>query len=290
LGLLTEAQAANLKMQSPQQVLLGVQAWMAKRGMAGGWLLLLDYAKAFDSVNLDLVQVLLEFLNFPPQIIRAFEALSTKHSTQVLTQEGLTPSFYQRRVGLRQGCPLSPLLFALFLAPLLRALITSYEGEAPVWAFADDLTFGTGSAWNLQEKLNIVQHASKMLGLTISQEKTGCTPFMSPLDAQTHTTVTWLDKTLVPRLRGHTFRLLGVWMSPFHAPRHMLEQVVVELVAWLRLAMQSPTSWATRQRIVNHMLVPRLAYRLQSCLWADAQLRDLDKKIGAYVLWQVRVL
>jgi ribonuclease HI len=283
-GLIPKTQAANQKMQTTQQVLLGLQAWLARRGRQGGWLLLIDFQRAFDSINLDIVEVLLTELGFAPLVRDAFLAMYVEHSTRILTMDGLTDRLFLRRVGLRQGCPCSPLVFSLVLAPLLWSLESQYlNQELALWAFADDLTMGGGNLAILQLKLDQVEYMSIMLGLTISRTKSVVVPFGRPPDPS-GVGLQWRDGSPVSLQEALTVRILGVWMALSMDPRDMLNQVIHELVHTFRGALQAPTSWKSRVRIVNSILVPRLAYRLQQCLWSDVQLREVDQKLTEFVM------
>ena len=80
-------------------------------------LLLIDFEKAFDTVNWDYLDTLLEKLGFGPYYRRCIRALYWGATAQVRVNGCLSHPFPIQR-GTRQGCPLSPLLFALAIEPL----------------------------------------------------------------------------------------------------------------------------------------------------------------------------
>jgi len=100
------------------------------------YILLVDFAKAFDSVSIDYLLELLTHIGTPLWVnnlvsslysnIRAQPILFDKHNIIIAILDGL-----------KQGCPLAPLFFVLVIDPLLLAL-SRVRGLSPE-AFADDL-------------------------------------------------------------------------------------------------------------------------------------------------------
>lgn len=80
-------------------------------------LLSLDLHKAFDSLNWDYLFTTLEAFGFGSTFISLLKTLYSNPSAQVSIRGYRSLSFPIRR-GTRQGCPLSPLLFALAIEPL----------------------------------------------------------------------------------------------------------------------------------------------------------------------------
>lgn len=88
-----------------------------------GMILKVDLSKAFDRANWLYIRLLLTHLGFPYSYIKWIMSCITDVSYNVLLN-GEATSFFTSKRGLRQGCPLSPLLFLLIMEGLSR-LITS---------------------------------------------------------------------------------------------------------------------------------------------------------------------
>lgn len=98
-----------------------------KRKISGPGAILVDMAKAFDSLDhLYLKQVLKKF-NLGPRTILFCMAITSGHKGQVLVNNKTSEEFKLDR-GVRQGNPLSPLLFILALEPLFFQLNRRIQG------------------------------------------------------------------------------------------------------------------------------------------------------------------
>jgi hypothetical protein len=86
-----------------------------------GAILKIDLSKAFDRVNWSYIRLLLTHLGFEVPFIKWIMACLNLVSFALLINGAATPFFHSER-GLRQGFPLSPLLFLLVVECLSRAI------------------------------------------------------------------------------------------------------------------------------------------------------------------------
>ena len=86
-----------------------------------GAILKIDLSKAYDRVSWLYIRFLLTHLGFGISFIRWIMSCITTVSFSVLINGAASPFFHAER-GLRQGCPLSPLLFLLVAEGLSRAI------------------------------------------------------------------------------------------------------------------------------------------------------------------------
>ena len=80
----------------------------------------LDARKAFDTAPHGALHLISRHFPVPPGIIDLLPFHHTCTRLRIVTAHGLTQPIHMLR-GIRQGNPVSPLLYALFLEPLLRA-------------------------------------------------------------------------------------------------------------------------------------------------------------------------
>lgn len=86
----------------------------------------LDTAKAFDSVEWRYLWRCLEGYGFGPKFIRWVQLLY-QHPTARAVANGWPSQMFDLNRGTRQGCPLSPLLYALAAEPLAVSIRANPE-------------------------------------------------------------------------------------------------------------------------------------------------------------------
>ena len=89
--------------------------WKLKAMGKKGHLAYLDISKAYDSVNREILWSRMSRMGFDGVFLQSLKALYTGDCVQS-TVNGVTTSPVYLRRGLRQGCSLSPILFALYIA------------------------------------------------------------------------------------------------------------------------------------------------------------------------------
>jgi len=84
-------------------------------------LLQTDFQKAFDFINRESIIQILSALNFPPNLINVAKA-ALSPSKSILQVNGTSPAHIITSTGVKQGCPLSPILFIITFDPLIHQL------------------------------------------------------------------------------------------------------------------------------------------------------------------------
>ena len=97
-----------------------------------GIALFLDFKKAFDTIEWDFIDNCLKKFNFGPDIQNWFKVLYNNVNSCVLNN-GYLSEFFSLERGVRQGCPLSGLLFVIGIEILAR---TTCIGESLFTIFA----------------------------------------------------------------------------------------------------------------------------------------------------------
>ena len=128
-----------------------------------------DVAKAYDSINRKILWRILESLGFGGAFLQSLKAMYDDDSVKCGVNGSLTNSVYLQR-GLRQGCSLSPLLFALYVMGLGEDLAAAKEGFViggtliSSLMFADDILLLAKTAEGLKRLYRIVKaHCDKLL-------------------------------------------------------------------------------------------------------------------------------
>ena len=108
-------------------------------------MVLVDFKAAFPSVSHNFMLTCLKGLGVPRSAIRVLEALYLDGACTISSGGALWPGF-DMTSGIRQGCPLSPLIFAVCMDLLLRRLQQLLGDDYVQRAFADDVGLILGDA------------------------------------------------------------------------------------------------------------------------------------------------
>ena len=149
---------------------------------------LLDITKAYDRVCRDTLWQKLREMNFPPELIGFLQATYAA-PVGVIDFQGVKSTELEMHLGLRQGCVLSPVLFALYIADLGRLLEQCGRGVTlngtiiPALFFADDMIV-LGDADTLQHLLNIIGEYAQKAKIQFAGHKSQVVPFHRDADPQ----------------------------------------------------------------------------------------------------------
>ncbi len=151
----------------------------AKHHQKNLFLAWLDLRNAFGSIPHDVITITLSHLGVPDSVVNLVKNVYTNASTEVRTPTGTTPSIHIN-AGVKQGCPLSPILFNLCIEIILRVVSTRghqigptkhFNGEISVLAYADDLVIVAKTKEKLQQLLDITSSSADLIGLEFRQDK-----------------------------------------------------------------------------------------------------------------------
>ena len=85
-------------------------------------LLLMDWSKAFDRVDTDALTDALKAFGIGGQFLKAIQSTFTSKFRVLGQRDDPASSLFSQDVGIRQGCPLSPLLFIMMLTWLMAGV------------------------------------------------------------------------------------------------------------------------------------------------------------------------
>ena len=149
-----------------------------------GIALFLDFKKAFDSIEWDFLIKALEKFGFGNMLVKWIKTVFTKPESCVtnngVTNNGFATPFFSLERGVRQGCPLSGILFVIAVELLACAIrsdksikgLSINSNEFNLSQYADDTTCfvrDTILASNLFKKLDLFRLCS---GLELNMSKT----------------------------------------------------------------------------------------------------------------------
>jgi len=80
----------------------------------------IDFKKAFDSVDRDKLWNIMASEGIPTHLIPIIQRIYTENTIRINKVKGTSENFRVINQGVRQGCPLSPVLFNLYLDEVIR--------------------------------------------------------------------------------------------------------------------------------------------------------------------------
>jgi Reverse transcriptase (RNA-dependent DNA polymerase) len=138
--------------------------------------LFIDFKKAYDSVKRSEVSKAMEEFAVPKKLIRLVQ-MTLKNSKGNVRVRGEETEDFEIGTGLRQGDPLSTLLFNMILEKVLRDSHINrighilYRGHQ-VLAYADDVAIIARSVGEMQQVVDSIITAGAEMGLRINTKKT----------------------------------------------------------------------------------------------------------------------
>jgi exonuclease III len=144
-----------------------------------GFILFLDFEKAFDSVSRDFMYKALSKFNFGPQFINWIKLLYNQPLC-IVTNNGHAGEGFVTTRGIRQGCPISALLFIL-VAEVMSISIRAKDNihglklnnvTMKISQMADDTTIFVKDTASVKNVLDLLNHFANCAGLKLNKEKT----------------------------------------------------------------------------------------------------------------------
>jgi hypothetical protein len=138
----------------------------------------IDFASAFDSLHRLSLWRILEADGLPLKLINLIKAYYINPGCRVLINGEKTDRF-ETKTGVRQGCPLSPVLFNFVIDWVLEKSLDGSEGvnispqqRITDLDYADDIAILTNTYTEMQDVLNRIDNVSRSVGLRINASKT----------------------------------------------------------------------------------------------------------------------
>ncbi|KAF1315300.1 reverse transcriptase, partial [Globisporangium splendens] len=249
--------------------------------------LLLDFAKAYDSLDRSFLVQALQHLGFPLKFVRLVKVLHSQ-TTYKFIVNGFLSRKYNVTSGIRQGCPLAPLLFILALEVLYRKIEASDEihgvelqaagcaTEVRLGGYADDTTIYLSDPKDINAVFAILDKYGAASGLRVNRHKSA----VLPLNKEYSPTEESVSDIHVLQREEHC-RYLGIQVGQTPSNAINWSKCIQALRVRLRLARLKTHSVAQRAAIASAVIIPKVLYVARHSWPSTAivnQLHDLVKQ------------
>ena len=145
-------------------------------------IVLLDFAKAYDTVDRQFLYSVLTKMHFPPDFVRVVTSMHHGTSARFIANGAYSDAFPVER-GIRQGCPLAAFLFLLVMEPLAQAFqaqakdigfqfsVEHQEHFRSFSGFVDDSALFLNEARHLAAALRLLDSFGQASGLQVNKQK-----------------------------------------------------------------------------------------------------------------------
>ena len=223
----------------------------------------LDAQKAFDRVEWSYLHYTLRKFGCGDRFIKWVNVIYSDPRAAVLTNGMISPFFKLTR-GTKQGDPLSPLLFTLFLEPLAIAIraessikgVSHGEEEHKMFLYADDILLVIEDPLlSIPHLLASIESFSKLSGYKINWQKSECMPISKGCSQSIFTKFQfkWVQtglKYLGIRLCPELENIININMSP------LIQKIKLNLDKWKLLKL---TLWG-KISIIKMVVAPQFNY------------------------------
>ncbi|KAE9337190.1 hypothetical protein PR003_g12127 [Phytophthora rubi] len=229
--------------------------------------LLLDVRKAYDSVNRSFLYATLVRLGFPPHYVTAVCVLHEGTNVTFLSN-GSSSRRIRVTSGIRQECPLAPLLFLFVLEALYRRIhhsdgirgIILRSGQKTITlkgaGFADDTACYVRTAAEVQELMAITRFYAQASGLTLNEAKT----VILTLNVDWKRELVQMPTRLTLQDEDTTDRYLGTQVGRRCNMDQVWKLAQQQLRVRLRLALHKTMTVDQRDRLASAIIIPKLMF------------------------------
>lgn len=247
-------------------------------------MLQIDLEKAFDRVHHDVLFDLLDRVGVGEVILAGVRMAYSGCTTQLIVNGRLTQPIPVLS-SVRQGCPLSPLLFNIYLEPFCRRIIENrdiqgfrlHSKEVKLLAYADDVAVFCNDKKSISEAVCVIKSFCEATGASVNWAK--CVGFWHGSWATRPHQFENISFMLTP------VPYLGVPLQHYKTNNTYWSSVINETRGKAQKWTGSDLSIFTRATVCNVFLIAKIWYVLQVISCSRINIQKLHRVFAVFI-WQ----
>jgi hypothetical protein len=260
----------------------------------------IDFTNAFGSVPHGLIMSAMRQRKFPEWTQNIVADMYSGASSVIEVQGGRSDKIPWKR-GVKQGCPLSPLIFNLCLEPLLQTVGTNLQNlgasvgpeeaedrvKFTVQSYADDVIFISRTAEGMRLMLRKLEEFARWSRMDVNVKKCATASYL--LDKNRHRCSLSENLTLndapIPNLTlAESLKYLGTTVAARRTVKlKSVKTKLTEMRTRLTKIIESPLLIVQKIDAIKTFLLPMLDFMMLNGDVGVGQLRDMDQNIRGAV-------
>ena len=232
---------------------------------SSGLLAFLDFEKAFDKLNWTFLQKALSKFGFGPKFKEWVTILYTNIESCIINN-GQTSKYFEIKSGIRQGCPLSALLFVIAVEVLSLSikkndLIKGFKignGMFKITQLADDTTLFLRDINSLKEALSLLDWFKNISGLKLNETKTEILQIGVPLTTNYSLFKLKWEKERIYALGTWFYKDYNASINATYVNRLQMIEDLVKLWSMRNL------TWLGKITVIKTMCISKIIYSITS--------------------------
>jgi hypothetical protein len=244
----------------------------------------LDLTNAFGSVPHTTIFAALRWAGLNEETIEVIHRLYGNNTTTIRNNTGPTPEI-NIKAGVKQGCPLSPIIFNLTIEPILRAISqtgTGYQIHRETihsLAYADDLALVARTPDDLQGLLDVTGRVAVWAGLQFNAKKCATLHIDGKRKEALPTVFNIQGDTPTTLADDDFYEHLGV-PTGYHVGK-LADRVFAKMKENLEKVDQSLFAPWQKFVAINTFVLPCISFHLRNGVVKKKPLNDFDKSLKA---------
>jgi len=253
-----------------------------------------DLKSAFDTVNREILYEKMSTLGIKEEYISAIRAIYTETENLVRINDTTSYPFWTD-TGLKQGCPLSPLLFSIYLTDLENTLKSGQSGGVVIGkhkvhslSFADDVVLFAKNNKEMNEAINRFKKYLDRRNLTLSTDKSKIMVFNK--GGRISNNKWTLDKKQLEEVKEWTYlgyRFANTNTMKAHVEERARKGEKAIRALWSLCEHRIPDNIYVRIRLFDRIVAGVLLYGSEIWGWEESQ--AIERIQERYLRWTLGV-